>query len=112
MANGDMRPACRNLIARLRLHCAQIGIKPPAVALRRYASLRWLESQWYVRHRITRDRAEDAELLAYRLRLDKLERGTPLCGPDLADVVRPDVPDDVLAPWPDGPLMVGMRDLT
>lgn len=106
-----MRPACRALLARLRQHCGVTGIKPPVIALRRYASLRFLESQWPLRARMTPARADVLEMLSYRLRLDKLERGTPLCGPDLANCVRESVADDVLAAWPDGPLMVGMRDL-
>ena len=106
-----MRAACRGLIARLRRHCDNRGIKPPTIALRRFATLRWVESQWHLRDRMTVDRDETLEMLAYRLQLDRLERGTPLCGPDLPDCIHADADLAELAPWPDAPLMLGFRDM-
>ena len=111
MSIARYRSETAGLIARLRAHCEQIGINPPDRALRRYASLRYIEAHWWLASSVTADRLELLETLAFRLRLDRLERGTPLCGPDLANCVRGLVADSVLAAWPDAPLMDSLRDL-
>ena len=106
-----MKPAIRSLMARMRAHCDQIGIRPPDAALRHYALLRWLESCWWLAPKINPDRAEMLADFAYRLRLHELKRGTPLCLPDIAMAVRAEIDPAALAPWPDEPLMVSVHEL-
>lgn len=106
-----MRPAARSLIARLEQHCAHVGINPPRYVLRRYATLRWLDAKWWLRARLDPDRHEVLADIAAGLRLDRLQRGTPLCLPDLPRCIRGSVDLAALADWPDAPLMVGMEDI-
>lgn len=106
-----VRHAVRSLVGRLRAHCDQIGIRPPLRALRHYAVLRYLEATWWQRDKLTEDRADLLESYAYRLKLDSLRPGTPLCGPDLPDCVHGEADLSVLADWPDAPLMLSFRDL-
>ena len=107
-----MRLKVRALAGRLRTHCEQIGIAPPDIALRRYATLRYIESCWWLRDKMTADRQEVLDDLAERLRLDAPTRDTPICSPDLADSVWQRVSPASYAPWADNALMVSMRDLT
>lgn len=104
---SEYREETRSLLARLRLHCEICGMRPPAVALRRYASLRWVESRWYLEKDMDQDRRDLLESLAAKLRLFDLRPDSPLCRPDLPDCT---MPQDG-APWPDAPLMIGVRDL-
>lgn len=105
-----MRERCRWLIVRLRTHCDQLSIKPPTAALRRYATLRHLESCWWLASRMTEERRELLEELAERLRLDEPAQDTPLCSPDLADSIWQRIDPAHYARWA-GPLMISMRDL-
>ena len=105
------RAETAGLVARLRAHCEQIGINPPDRALRRYASLRYIEAYWWLRDKLTDERAELLEDLSYRLRLPQVARGCALCLPDIAHCVRDLIDPRVLAPWPDEPLMVGIHEL-
>lgn len=76
--------------------------------MRRYASLRWIESRWYLEKDMEQDRRDLLETLAAKLRLFDIDPGSPLCVPDLPDCVMP----AKAAPWPDDePLMIGVRDL-
>jgi hypothetical protein len=106
-----MRPSARSLIARLEQHCAQVGINPPRYVLRRYATLRWLDAKWWLHAKLDADRHEVLADIAAGLQLDRLQRGTPLCLPDLPRCIRDSVDLAALADWPDAPLMVGMEDI-
>lgn len=106
----EYRAQTRALRARLTEHCAGAGINPPALALRRYASLRWLESRWWLRDKMYNERKDLLEDLAFRLRLDKLQPGTPMVAPDLPDCLLP-VCGLACRAWGGVECMAGMRDL-
>ncbi len=106
----EYRAETRAIRARLGAHCEQIGIRPPAVALRRYASLRWLESRWYLRAKMYDERTDLLDTLALRLRLDDLPAITPIVAPDLPDSLHK-MSGPKCAPWAGQIVSAGMRDL-
>lgn len=108
---SEYRALTRSLLGRLRQHCALIGINPPLWPMRRYASLRYIESRWWLRAKMTEERADDLEVLANRLRLVDTPVDSPLCLPDVATCVVNQINPARLAPWGDEPLMLSVRDL-
>jgi len=106
-----MRDRCRALMDRLRAHCDQLGMNPPDSALRRYATLRHIESCWWLAGKMTEERLELLEELAERLHLDTPAPGTTICSPDLADSIWRQVDPSAYARWDGQVLMISMRDL-
>lgn len=106
-----MRNRCRALVTRLRTHCDQLGMRPPDAALRRYATLRHIESCWWMAGKMTEERRELLDELAERLRLDEPAPDTPLCSPDLADCIWQRIEPGRYARWGGQVLMISMRDL-
>lgn len=107
----EYRILVRSLLARLRAHCEQIGIRPPRRALLRYASLRFIESRWWLSDKLSDERRDLLDLLGSRLRLGEVQRGTPICLPDLPDSIASEIDKSLLAPWGDSDLMISLRDL-
>lgn len=106
-----MRNKIRSLESRVLLHCSQLGIKPPRAAVRRFALLRCMESEWWQAGKLDTERQELLEDLAFRMRLHEPASNTPLCVPDLPDCIHAIADHPSYARWPDAPLCISMRDL-
>ena len=106
-----MRATVRSLEARVSAHCQQVGINPPAAAIRRFALLRYIESAWWIAAKLDTERADLLEDLAFRLRLHEPHADTTLCLPDLPGCIVAASSPDAYAPWPDAPLCLSFRDL-
>ena len=106
-----MRPTVRSLESRVARHCAQLGVAAPLAAIRRFSTLRYVESAWWLAAKLDTERADLLEYLAFRLRLDQPHEDTPLCLPDLPCCIVSVAPLGAYAPWPDAPLCMSFRDL-